>query len=326
MLWRIKMINKYLKGVLFIILTGIIFNLSGQSVPAKNENIPFLVTFGNKAQLVWGDDDFNQIVFFSVPETQKTPFFIRIFDPNVGGKHDENRQGFNSKTKFSLYGSGCFSNKDEENKDPIGNYKGGNLISSKTFGNEPVFDDKWYTIGPINPLEGELNPELGGYIFKLVVDGVSGDDGNLYKLFMSIKNNENKPVEGGNAFLYEYSFRLSSEKQIAHLYPYIDRFTISVIQENFDFDNDAYLKLISMSIPGIKVKTSNDGVWASSEHQMQEKDKKTCLDIQIVKTGTKKNNNAVFSIKNNRGKYMQFHSIPIGAIPKKKIGIRPSKK
>ena len=74
-----------------------------QAVPAKNENIPYLVTFGNKADKSWGDDDFNQIIFFSVPETQKTPFFIRIFDPNVGGKIDENRGGFNSKTKFSLY-------------------------------------------------------------------------------------------------------------------------------------------------------------------------------------------------------------------------------
>jgi hypothetical protein len=301
-------------------------NYCAQSVPAKNENIPYLVTFGKDADVKWGDDDFNQIVFFSVPKTQKTPFFIRIFDPNVGGKNDESRQEFNSKTNFSLYGAGCFSKKDEENKDPIGNYKKGNLISSKTFGKEPVFDNKWYTIGPINPLEGELNEELGGYIFKMVVDGVSGDDGNLYRFFMSVKNNENKPVEGGNAFLYEYSFRLSSTKQIAHLYPYIDQYTLFVTQENFDFDADAYLKLISMSIPGVKVKTSSDGKWASSEHKMQEKDKKTCLDIQIIKTGTKKNNNAVFSIKNNRGKYMQFHSIPIGVIPKKKIGIRPSRK
>lgn len=305
--------------IVFVLVAGVTYS---QSVPAKNENIPYLVTFGNKADRSWGDDDFNQIIFFSVPKEQKTPFFIRIFDPNVGGKIDENRGGFNSKTKFSLYGSGCFSESDAENKDPIGNYKRGNLISTKTFGNEPVFDNKWYTIGPINPLEGELKPELGGYIFKLVIDGVSGDDGNLYKLFMSVKNNQNIPVEGGNAFMYEYSFRINSEKQIAHLYPYIDEHTISVKQYNFDFDGDAYIKLIAMSIPGEKVKTSTDGNWALSMHEMTEKDKKTCLDIQIVKTGNKSNNNAVFYITNQYGKFMQFHSIPIGAIPKKKIGIK----
>ena len=303
-----------------------LIEIKAQSIPAKNENIPFLVTFGNKAHLKWGDDDFNQIIFFSIPSEQKKPFFIRIFDPNVGGKHDENRQGFNSKTKFSLYGAGCFSQNDKENKDPVGNYKKGNLVSSKIFGSEPVFDNKWYTIGPINPLEGELLPDLGGYIFKLIVDGASGDDGNLYRLFMSVKSDENKAIEGGNAFMYEYSFRLNASKQISHLYPYVDQHTISVKQHNFDFDGDAYIKLISMSIPGIKVNTSKDGVWANSLHQMKEKDKKTSLDIQIIKTGAKSNNNAVFYITNQRGKFMQFHSIPIGAIPKKKIGIKSVKR
>jgi hypothetical protein len=308
---------------LSLLFNGLLVN--AQSVPAKNENIPFLVTFGKDSEKSWGDDDNNQMVFFSVPEEQKTPFFIRIFDPGTGGKYDESKTGFNTVTKFTLYGSGCFSSIDEENKDPIGKYKRGNEVYSKSFADQSVYDDKWYTFGPINPTEGELLPELGGYIFKLNIEGVSGDDGNLYSLFMSVKNNENKPVEGGNAFMYEYSFRLNSAKQIAHLYPYIDEYTISVKQHNFDFDNDAYIKMISMSQPGVKVATSGDGNWISSLHPMKEIDKKTSLDIQIVKTGSRTNNNVVFYITNQRGKFMQFHSIPIGAIPKKKIGIKPAR-
>lgn len=300
--------------------------LYAQSIPAKNENIPFLVTFGKDSEKAWGDDDNNQIVFFSIPKEQKKPFFIRIYDPNTGGKHDENKGGFNTKTKFALYGSGCFSNKDEENKDPIGNYKRGNLIHSKIFGGESTYDDKWFSFGPINPLEGELLPNLGGYIFKLVVEGVSGDDGNLYRLFLSVKGKENVPVEGGNAFMYEYSFRLNKGKQVSHLYPYVDESTISVKQYNFDFDNDAYIKLISMTNPGLKIKTSGEGEWVNSQHKMYDKDKKSSLDIQIIKTGVKSNNNVVFYITNQRGEFLQFHSIPIGAIPKKRIGVRPAKK
>ncbi len=296
-----------------------------QSIPAKNENIPFLVTFGKESEKIWGDDDNNQIVFFSIPKEQKTPFFIRIYDPNIAGKFDENKGGFNTETTFSLYGSGCFSSKDEENKDPIGNYKRGNLIHSKTFNSDATYDAKWYSIGPINPLEGELLPNLGGYIFKLVVDGTSGDDGNLYRLFLSVKSKENIAVEGGNAFMYEYSFRLNAKKQVSHLYPYIDERTISIIQYNFDFDNDAYIKLISMTNPGLRLKSSTDGFWASSFHEMYDKDKKTSLDIQIIKTGTKSNNNVVFYITNQRGKFLQFHSIPIGAIPKKAIGVKIGK-
>lgn len=294
--------------------------VSGQAIPSKNENIPFLVTFGKESEKSWGDDDNNQIVFFSVPQGQKKSFFIRVFDPNIGGKHDEKKTNFNTTTKFSLYGAGCFSKIDEENENPVGNYKRGNLINSKSFGSEATYDDKWYTFGPINPLEGELIPELGGYIFKLNIDGVAGDDGNLYRLFMSVDNSKNTPVEGGNAFMYEYSFRLNATRQISHLYPYVDRYTTSVTQHNFDFDNDAYIKLYAMSIPGKRITASNDGVWGESNHPMMEKDKNTCLDINIVKTGSRSNNNAVVSIKNQRGESLQFHSIPIGAIPKRKAG------
>lgn len=316
---------KYLFIGFSLFFTSYATQTFAQAVPAKNENIPFLVTFGGDSKDTYGDDDHNQMVFFSVPQDQKAPFYIRVFDPNVGGKHDEARQGFNTITKFSLYGGGCFSSKDEENKDPVGNYKQGNLIHSKSFRGEAIYDNSWYAFGPINPLEGEFLPEMGGYIFKLNIEGISGDDGNLYRLFMSAKKNENLSIEGGNAFMYEYSFKLNEEKQISHIYPYVDQHTLSVKQFNFDFDNDAYVKLVSMSIPGLKVETSDDGVWAGSQHVMKEKDRKTCLDIQIIKTGNQRNNNVVFYITNQRGKFMQFHSIPIGAIPKKKIGIRPSR-
>jgi len=38
--------------------------LSGQPVPGKDENIPFLVTFGKDGKTSWGDADFYQIFFF----------------------------------------------------------------------------------------------------------------------------------------------------------------------------------------------------------------------------------------------------------------------
>jgi len=57
-----------------------------QSVPAKEENIPYLVTFGNKAETSYGDDDFTQVFFFSIPKYHKKPIYLRIYDPDVGGE------------------------------------------------------------------------------------------------------------------------------------------------------------------------------------------------------------------------------------------------
>lgn len=311
----------------YIVLIGLMLSIKvllAQQLPAVDENIPYLVTFSSQASVTWGDDDFNQIVFISIPENVKVPFFVRIFDPNVGGELDESKEGFNSSTEFTILGgANCFSSNDDENKDPVGNYKNGRVLFTKLFGQDG-YDNQWYTMGPINPSEGQLEPDLGGRIFKIVIDGKGGDDGNLYKLFVSSSPADNIEMEGANLFTYEYSFRMHQKAgNISHIYPYVDNYTIAVKQFNFDLDHDAYVKIVTMSNPGIKVKSSGDGEWAISEHPVTEKEKNTCLDVQFIKNGNVGNNNMVFYITNQYGKMMPFHSVPIGAIPKRKIGIKP---
>lgn len=294
-----------------------------QQVPSPDENFPYLVTFGNKADKTYGDDDFCQILFFVVPKKQSGSVYIRVFDADCGGKIDEIRSSYNTKTRFTIHGSGCYSTVDQENKGPVGGYKKGNILFSKTVGADTVYDSKWYSFGPINPVEGDLKPELGGYVFKVIIEGTEGDDGNLYKFFMSSKKDENQKIEGGNAFTYEYSVRLSEKKSVSHLYPYVDVNTIAVKQHNFDLDNDAYVKIISMSNPGTKVPSSGDGDWKESSFPITDKDKNTSLDIQIIKTGDKRNNNVVFSVTNQYGKNLPFYSIPLGVVPKKNIKVVP---
>jgi hypothetical protein len=314
------------KIIIILILKVVFFEIKAQQLPGLEENIPFMVTFSKEAEKSWGDDDFCQIAFMVIPKSQKSAVYLRVFDADVAGKHDENRGGFNSSTKFSIYGTGCYSANEQENKDPVGGYKKGNILFSKIFSSDTACDNKWYTFGPINPAEGELKPELGGYVFKIIIEGGNGDDGNLYRFFLSTEENKNNKVEGGNIFVYEYSFRLNADKSMTHLYPYVDINTIAIKQYNFDVDNDAYVKMISMSNPGVKVDVSGDGNWKESSFEVTDKDKNTSLDVQIVKTGNAHNNNVVFSFTNQYGKHMPFYAIPIGAIPKKNIVVKPKGK
>ena len=92
------------------------------------------------------------------------------------------------------------SSKDAREIDPIGDYKSGNLLHSKVFKNESKYDNKWYTIGPLSPTQGEYSTEYFGNIFKLVCEGTAGDDGNLYQYFLSSSPTENIAIPGGNAF------------------------------------------------------------------------------------------------------------------------------
>jgi hypothetical protein len=293
---------------------------NAQAVPAVEENIPFLVTFGNEASKNWGDDDFSSVFFFVIPSTNQQPVYIRVFDPGTSGTHDEQKGAFNTKTKFSVYGGkGCITDKDARGADPIGNYKSGNLLDSKTLGSE--LDNQWYTFGPFNPTTGENSSKFGGNVFKVIAEGKSGDDGNLYRYFLSTSASKNQEIEGGNAFTFEYTFRLHDDpKEISHVYPYVDNRVVSVKQGNFDWDNDGDLKFISNTRYSVHMARSGQGDWKRSEHKILAKEKESSLDVQFHKNKKQpaKNNNVSFYITNQYGETMPFFTVPIGGVPKPK--------
>lgn len=319
-----------MKKVIFIsLLVWTIQLVNGQPVPAGDENIPYLMTFGNKAETSWGDDDFSQTFFFLIPESHKSPIYIRVYDPETGGHIDEENGPWDTRTTFSVYGGkGCQTNEDAQSQDPKGEYKSGNLLATKSFTSNPQYDQAWYTFGPFNPTEGELVKKFGGYVFKLIAEGVEGNDGNLYRYYLSTKKNENKPIEGANAFAYEYSFRMhDNPNEVSHIYPYIDDRTISVKQSNFDWDNDGFIRIVSVARKGQLEKVSDEDLWVESEFKIIEEEKNTSLDIQFIKKKNPpvKNNNVVIYVRNQYNELLRFYTIPIGGVPKYNynIGVKP---
>lgn len=305
-----------LLNLLIVIVLISNLRIKAQPVPAAEENIPFLVTFGNKAKSSYGDNDFRQIFYFSIPKEYRKPFYIRVFDPNVGGEHDEIIGDANTKTKFSVYGgTGCILNKDDKTAPQ------GNLLSSKTFDSKSTYDGKWYSFGPFNPSQGEDAQRYYGNVFKIIARGTEGNDGNLYKYFLSTSPVKNTPIDGGNAFTFFYTFRLHADaNQVSHIYPYVDDKVISIKQTNFDWDNDGAIKLYSVATMAKPLSVSADNKYASSLYYVKKSEKGTSLDIQFQKrkSNTLDNNNVVFYIRNNYGEAMPFYTVPIGGIPKYK--------
>ncbi len=293
--------------------------LYSQSVPARDENIPYLVTFGKDADRSWGDYNFCQIFFFRIPFSYKNPFYIRIYDPDTGGSLDEQKSDFNTTIRFSIYGGlGAWSNQDAKSINPSGNFESGNLLDSKSFGNDSQYDQHWYTFGPFNPMEGESSNELNGYIFKIIAKGIKGDDGNLYRYYLSTSSDKNIPVEGGNSFTYVYTFRLSdNQDHISQIYPYLDEKVTSVKILNFDWDNDGYIRVISVAKRGELCKVSGDNEWQTSELPVTKEERNTSLEIQFIKNKSEKitNNNVVVIVQNQYGESLPFYVIPIGGIP-----------
>ncbi len=147
------------------------------------------------------------------------------------------------------------------------NFKSGNLLASRVFGNEARYDNNYYAFGPFNPTEGDYNEKWKSYIFKIVCEGITGDDGNLYRYFLSRDANSDLPIEGANAFTYEYTFRMWNDtKSVAHIYPYVDTGIVSIKQRNFDWDDDGAILVVSTYKQGISVPISNEDDYAESRN------------------------------------------------------------
>lgn len=319
--------------LLILVFLGLLVpDFYGQPVPARDENIPYLMTFGGggKRETSWGDDDFSQTFFFVIPEEFTDPVYIRVFDPDIGGEIDEINGYWDTEIEYSIYGGkGAYSDPDARETQPTGNYRSGTLLAAKTFGEDAYFDNNWYTFGPFNPSEGEYTEKYQGHIFKIITEGKGGDDGNLYRYFLSTSFDENIDVEGANAFTYEYSFRMwNTPENVSHIYPFIDEECISVKQENFDWDNDGVIRVVSVARKGQLVKVSGEDEFVESEFNIFEEEVGKSLDFQFIKQRTPFvviNNNVVISVRNQYGELMPFFTIPIGGVPKYKYNIQVRK-
>lgn len=309
----------------YLLLTSLVVPFlfaKAQTVPSEFEQITHLVTFGPDSKPGWGDDDHNQVFFFIVPAAYTKPVYIRVFDPGVGGKIDEKNKEWNTKTRFTVYGgAGAFSNPDAQLIDPQGEYNSGDMMASKTFGSDGTLDGEWYTFGPFNPQEGEKVDQFEGNVFKIIAEGIEGDDGNLYKYFLSTQADRNRSVEGSNAFTYEYSFRLpEGQDMVAHLYPFIDKDVLSITQHNFDFDSEGSIRLYSVAKNRRSASASGNRSWSESKHMISEEEKNTTIDLQITKRKDSRNDMVCY-ITNQYDQAVAFFSVPVGGPPKFKYKV-----
>jgi hypothetical protein len=310
-------VKRYALIISFILRAGI--GLFSQPAPATEENIPYLITFGKDALTSWGDDDFCQIFFCIIPPSQTGPVYIRVYDPDTGGDLDEQNGEFNTIVNFSIYGGkDCWSDSTAQLLNKTENFKSGYLLASKSFGADPKYDKKWYSFGPFNPSEGKYVEKLGGRVIKIIAQGISGDDGNIYKYFLSTSPFKNVAVEGGNWFTYKYHFRLSDDqKQVCQIYPFVDDRTISIQISNFDWDNDGTIRIFSVSKNGIFCDVSGDDNWVIQVFPIVDEEKNSTIEIQFIKNQNieVRNNNVAVIVRNQYGISLPFYVVPLGGVP-----------
>jgi hypothetical protein len=207
--------------------------------PGPNPPLNFVTTFGRDAPASKGDRDHVQIIFFEVPDTAPDNLYVRIFDADTGGMYDEPDDplvpNFDTTLTMTLRGgAGAYTNPDARAYEPgPGGIRSGVLITQRVIGIDGTLDGTWLTL-PVARGQGET---VGASrVFKLVVEGGDGDDGNWYQVVLSAGAGDNVPVDGARTFAYSWCVGLANPRDDVSLYVYVPFDADSVTQFNFDFD------------------------------------------------------------------------------------------
>lgn len=185
-----------------LLLYGTVLSQSG-----TEEEKPF-VTYGNMTVNQYDGAIRSQTVFFYVPDQHTGDLYLRVFDPDCGGSFDRPDGLWETNTLFEVYGGdGSISGEDARGTMPLGSYKAGTLLHRALFAKESGVDGKWVSFGPFTPAMGESLADFPGYrFFKLIVEGRTGNDGNVYALSISSTSNSNTAIDAAGVFEYRRTY------------------------------------------------------------------------------------------------------------------------
>ncbi|MDM8547973.1 PKD domain-containing protein [Candidatus Venteria ishoeyi] len=225
-----------------------------------------LVTFGNEAASYEGDDKFTQLIFLKVPAAIQQPLYVRIFDPDCGGAWDESAGPWNTRTRFSLFGGeGAYSDTSLHQHNPTSeSLNRGSLLVTKEFGVDKFTDKHWYTLAEIQPQSGEKIGDF--YYFKLLVQGLKGNDGNLFDVMLSTRNKQNHLPEQAKIFTFSPTASIP-KKPFSRKMGYFAEFrffvpaqTSSLEIHNFDLEH-AQIEFETPYLSDFPLTPSGQGEW-----------------------------------------------------------------
>ncbi len=247
-------------GVIFII--GV---LSVISTPALSRELALLITYGRDAQTIEGDDDYMQVNYIRVPSEVQDTLYIRIFDADCGGKHDEKYKGiWNTQTRFRLLGGeGAYSAPGLKKAVPDDTaLDSGTILAEEVFGEDNFRDSKWYTFAEVKPDQGE---EIAGFrYFKLVVQGQSGDDGNAFLITATLDPRSNTIPENIDVFTLKPTIRLPRNGVFSEMRFFLEKGIQKITVHNFDLFG-AKIGVDTAFRTNIHVPTSGQNEWVKGD-------------------------------------------------------------
>ncbi|OQY27547.1 MAG: hypothetical protein B6244_10220 [Candidatus Cloacimonetes bacterium 4572_55] len=260
------------------------------------EDQAFLVTFGNECPTWWGDNDFVQEVQFHIPTTHGEKMYIQVFDPDCGDSRDEINGSWNTTTTFRLL-------------------KGhGSVLEEKTFGEDRSVDNHWATLFSIDPSQGE---SVGShFLFILQVEGVTGDDGNLFHVRVSSSENDYIEVPKALYFVDEVCFRQPKNETDVVVLAFSPPIANQTPVNTYAFDNDdsKVLYLRTPVRPDVYLKDYGNDKWAMNPVRVQSGESVDLWAI-LTKGGPSRNNDMTIYVEDGVAKERLLIHYPLSMRP-----------
>jgi PKD repeat protein len=169
---------------------------------AASDRAP-LVTYGPSSK----GDSSRQVLFVSIPATASQPLYLRVLDADSGGDLDTRNGGWDTRTRFAVYGgAGATTGSNLKGRTPTAaDLQGGQMLIERTVGVDAELNNKWSVLTKLDPAAGEKAGDRA--VFKLVIEGLSGDDGNVFDIAVSSDETKNVIPEGTRVVSYVPSIR-----------------------------------------------------------------------------------------------------------------------
>ncbi len=226
---------------------------------------------------------------------------LPLFDADCGGIHDSIDGTLNTQTRFSLLGGiNVFTranvNKVHPSEEEL---MAGNLIKRMTFGQDAALDNVWSLFATVVPSDGEKVGDM--YIFKLVVEGLAGNDGNVYDVSMSLDEARNVPVPGLTAMIPAPTIRLAEPNAAVEMRFYIPPGNKQITVYNFD----AALAKVTLetAFRTITMGSSGQGVLSETTSLLDPMETDRLGALVFHGDGEESPNDATFYVKDRAGRH-----------------------
>ncbi|ADZ71986.1 PKD domain-containing protein [Polymorphum gilvum] len=205
---------------------------SAQAQDNRPIDVPLLVTYGKDAPSREGDPTNRQVIYLSLPAETNERVYVRLFDPETGGDHDLVYGKADTVTRFALFGgtgayAGDMATGGAETPEEL---TGGTLLQERNYGTDEGADGQWIPFALLSPEQGDLVGDRR--VFRLLVEGTSGNDGNLYGVALSLRERRAVEPAGTRLFSFAPTIRVPNRQTLTEL-----RFTAPADQRRLEVQN-----------------------------------------------------------------------------------------